>query len=76
MARARNGEPLPNVAAIESQLDRALAADTPVAAQLTGALQFFGRMPLPAEASVGRLRSALRQGLTATIALAKLTDGL
>jgi hypothetical protein len=69
-------EPIPNVAAIERELDQALGADNVVAAVLTSALQFFGRMPLPADASVGDLRTFLRRGLTATIPLAKLTEGL
>jgi hypothetical protein len=69
-------KPIPNVAAIERDLDQALGADNVVDAVLTSALQFFGRMPLPADASVGQLRTLLRRGLTATIPLAKLTDGL
>jgi hypothetical protein len=76
MARARNGEPLPNLAAIQISLDQALGADNIAAALLTGTLEFYGRTPPPSDASVRGLRSVLRRGLTATIALAKLTDGL
>jgi hypothetical protein len=75
VTRART-KPIPNVAAIQRNLDQALGADNVVDAVLSSALQFVGRIPLPAAAPVGELRTFLRRGLTATIPLAKLTDGL